>query len=95
MAILVIEYRVEDYGWWKGVFDQDPLQRKARGGTGHWIHRDPTDANHFLFGMTFGSVAEAESFRDLPAFQQVWEASGAGQSWVLEEAEAIAYVDKR
>jgi hypothetical protein len=41
--------------------------------------------------MTFRSVAEAEAFRDLPEFQQVWEASGAGQSWVLEEAETISY----
>jgi hypothetical protein len=31
MAVLVIEYRVEDFEWWKGVFDRDPLGRKERG----------------------------------------------------------------
>ena len=91
MAVLVIEYRVDDYAWWKGVFDQDPLGRKSHGGTGHWIHQDPDDPNHFLLGMHFGIAEEARAFRDLPEFQQVWEASGAGQAWVLDETESVTY----
>jgi hypothetical protein len=91
MAILVIEYNVDDYGAWKQVFDRDPLGRKERGGVGHWLYCDPDDASHFLLGMAFRTAAEAQAFRDLPAFQQVWEISGAGQSWVVEETEAVTY----
>lgn len=91
MAILLIEYRVADFGGWKRVFDQDPLRRSDHGVTGHTLYRDPDDPDHFLLSMEFRSVDEAKGFRDLPAFQQVWEMSGAGASWVAEETEAATY----
>lgn len=91
MADLLIEYRVADFADWKRVFDQDPLGRKDHGGTGHTIYRDADDPNHFLLSMAFRSAGEAKTFRDLPAFQQVWEPSGAGASWVVEQTEAVVY----
>lgn len=91
MTILLIEYRVADFAGWKRVFDQDPLGRAHHGVTSHTLYRDPGDPGHFLLSMAFRSVDEAKRFRDLPAFQQVWEVSGAGASWVVEEAEAATY----
>jgi quinol monooxygenase YgiN len=91
MAILFIEYRVTDFAGWKRVFDQDPLRRSEHGVTTHTLYRDPDDPDHFLLSMRFRSVDEAKRFRDLPAFQQVWEVSGAGASWVLEEGEAVTF----
>ncbi len=90
MTTLLIEYLVADFGEWKGVFDADPLGRKDHGVTGHTIYQDPDDRNHFLLAMTFGSAEDARAFRDLPEFQAVWEMSGAGQSWVVEQTEHAA-----
>ena len=91
MAKLVIEYRVADYDDWKEMFDRDPMGRGDHGVRGHAIHVDPDDRNHFLLAMDFDSTNEARRFRDLPAFQQVWDVSGAGASWILEGVEAMAY----
>jgi hypothetical protein len=92
----MIEYRlpteaVSDYDDWKSVFDTDPVGRKAHGATRHSIHHDHDDQNHFILTMEFGSLEEARSFLDHPMLKQSWEISGAGQSWLLEEAETITY----
>ena len=90
---LLIEYRVDDYQDWKDVFDRDPLGRAAHGATGHTILHDPDVAGHFLLALTFAAVDDARSFRDLPAFRQVWEMSGAGESWIVEQTEAVEYAN--
>jgi hypothetical protein len=41
--------------------------------------------------MAFRSADNAKRFRDLPAFQAIWEVSGAGQAWILEPTEAVNY----
>ena len=91
MAVLVIEYRVTDFAGWKVVFDQDPLRRHEHGAIGHAIYADPHDRDHVLLLIDFQSADDARSFRDLPALQRVWEISGAGASWVLDEVETATY----
>jgi hypothetical protein len=96
MAILMIEYHlpteaVANYADWKQVFDTDPVGRKSHGATGHAIHRDHSDANHFMLIMEFSTVEEAQSFLNEPMLKQSWEISGAGRSWLLEEAETTTY----
>ena len=91
MAILMIEYQVPDYAGWKQIFDKDPMGRKPRGVTQHWIYKDADDPNHIMLSMEFGSAEEARTFLNEPAFQQVWDRSGARQAWVLEAAEAATY----
>ena len=92
----MIEYRlptdaVSNYEDWKVVFDTDPVGRKAHGATRHRIHQDVNDSNHFLLSMEFPTVAEANGFLNEQALKQSWRISGARDSWVLEEAEAISY----
>jgi hypothetical protein len=96
MAILMIEYRlptaaVSDYADWKAVFDTDPVGRKGHGATRHWVYHDDTDPNHFMLSMEFPTVERARGFLNEPMLKQSWEISGAGASWVLEEAEAVFY----
>jgi hypothetical protein len=91
MAVLLIDYRVEDFDGWKAVFDQDPLGRRSHGVTHHRLYRDADDPEHLLLSLEFPSADQARRFRDLPALQAVWEVSGAGQAWVLGEAEAATY----
>jgi uncharacterized protein YciI len=86
MTILLVEYRVEDFGSWKAVFDSDPMDRAAHGVTKHWIHRDPDDPNHYMVGMEFATHEQAQAFRE--ALAPVWEMSGAGQAWILEPTES-------
>ena len=87
MAMLLIEYRVGDFAEWKTIFDQDPLGRSTHGVTRLWIYQDPDDPNHLMVSLEFPSTDQARSFLTLPALQQVWERSGAGRAWVLQETE--------
>jgi hypothetical protein len=96
LATLMIEYRlptpaVPDFADWKQVFDTDPVGRKAHGATRHRIGQDPDDPNHFILGIEFRSVEEANGFLNEPMLRGSWELSGAGQAWVLEEAETVTY----
>ena len=85
MTILMIEYRVEDFNRWKAVFDSDPMDRTSHGLVKHWIDRDPDDPNHHMLRMEFVGAEQAEAFRQVLA--PMWEASGAGQAWILEQVE--------
>jgi hypothetical protein len=85
MTILMIEYHVEDFNRWKAVFDSDPMDRTSYGVVKHWIYRDPDDPNHHMLGMEFATAGQAREFR--VALAPMWEISGAGQGWVLEQAE--------
>ena len=95
-AILVIEYRlptdaVPDYAAWKRVFDTDPVGRKAHGATRHWIHQSHADPNRFMLSIEFPSTEAAEAFLNEPTLKHSWEISGAGQAWVVRQAESITY----
>ena len=85
MTILMIEYRVEDFNRWKSVFDSDPMDRTSRGVVKHWIYRDPDDPNHHVLGMEFVGTEQTKAFRQ--ALAPMWEVSGAGQAWILEQVE--------
>jgi heme-degrading monooxygenase HmoA len=91
MAILMIEYQVPDFVGWKQIFDKDPIGRAPRGVTRHWIYQASDDPDHVVVSMEFASADDASRFLDEPAFQQVWDRSGARQAWVLVEAEAVTY----
>jgi hypothetical protein len=86
MSILLIEYRAEDVVGWRAIFDQDPMGRTQHGVIRHWIYQDCEDPNHIMLSLEFPSVDEAKRFRK--ALESVWEVSGAGQAWVLEQAAA-------
>jgi uncharacterized protein len=85
MTILMIEYHVEDFNPWKAVFDSDPMDRTSYGVVKHWIYRDPDDPNHHMLGMEFATAQQAKEFR--AALAPMWEVSGAGQAWILEQVE--------
>jgi hypothetical protein len=96
MAMLIIEYRlptdaVPGYEEWKKVFDTDPVDRGGHGATRHWIYRDEVDPNHFMLSIEFPTVDDAREFLNEPMLKQSWEISGARDSWVLREAEAVNY----
>ena len=81
----MIEYHVEDFNRWKAVFDSDPMDRTSYGVVKHWIYGDPDDPNHHMLGMEFATSQQAKEFRE--ALAPMWEVSGAGQAWILEQVE--------
>jgi uncharacterized protein len=85
MTILMIDYHVEDFNRWQAVFDSDPMDRTSHGVVKHWIYRDPDDSNHHMLGMEFVGAEQAKAFRQ--ALAPMWEVSGAGQAWILEQVE--------
>jgi uncharacterized protein len=85
MTTLMIDYHVEDFDGWKAVFDKDPMDRTSHGVVKHWIYRDPDDPSHHVLGMDFAGVGQAKAFRQ--ALAPMWEISGAGQAWILEQVE--------
>jgi hypothetical protein len=89
MAILLIEYRVTDAAEWKAVFDRDPMGRRQHGVTHHWIYQDCDDPNHLMLSPEFRSAEKAKTFRTV--LQPVWDMSGAGQAWLLQEFGAPTY----
>ena len=87
MTILMIEYHVEDFNRWKGVFDSDPMDRTSYGVVKHWIYRDPEDPAHHMLGMEFATAEQTKEFRE--ALAPMWEVSGARHAWILEQAEEV------
>jgi hypothetical protein len=71
------------------MFDADPFDRKAYGATRHCIYQSCDDVNHLMVGLEFSSAEAAMTF--VEALQPVWGVSGAGQAWVLQEAELATY----
>jgi uncharacterized protein YciI len=87
VTILMIDYHVEDFNGWKAMFDADPMDRMSHGVVRHWIFRDTDDPNHLVLRMEFADAEQAKAFRE--ALAPIWEVSGAGQAWILEQVEHV------
>jgi hypothetical protein len=59
-----MRYELDDYNAWRTMFDKHPLDRKGSGATGYRISRDVANDAAVLVDLEFGTVAQAEAFRD-------------------------------
>ena len=85
MTILMIEYDVEDFNRLEGgVRLRSNGPHVVRGRQALDLPR-PDDPNHHMLGMEFATAQQAKEFR--AALAPMWEVSGAGQAWNLEEVE--------
>ena len=64
MAIMVMNFEVDDYNTWKAMFDQDPVGRQAAGATGHTVSRGVDNPNEGFVRVDFPSVEQAKAFRE-------------------------------
>jgi len=64
MAIMVMNFEVDDYDTWKAMFDQDPVGRKENGATGHIVSRATENPNEAFVRVEFPSVEQAAAFRE-------------------------------
>jgi hypothetical protein len=64
MAIMVMNFEVDDYDTWKEMFDADPVGRQASGATGHIVSRAVDNPNEAFVRVEFPTAAEASAFRE-------------------------------
>ena len=64
MAIMIMNFEVDDYDAWKAMFDDDPVGRRASGATGHMVSRGVENPNEGFVRVDFPSVEQAQAFRE-------------------------------
>lgn len=64
VAILVMNFEVDDYDTWKAMFDEDPAGRRQSGATGHVLSRAVDNPNEGFVRVEFPSVEQAKAFRE-------------------------------
>ena len=76
MAIMVMNFEVDDYDAWKPQFDADPAGRKDHGATGHVVSRSVENPNEVFVRVEFPSADQATTFRDGLVASGVMERAG-------------------
>jgi hypothetical protein len=64
VAIMVMNFEVDDYDAWKAMFDDDPVGREKHGATGHVVSRAVDNPNESFIRVDFPSVEQAQAFRE-------------------------------
>jgi hypothetical protein len=94
VAIVLVNFEIDDYDAWKPTFDEDPAGRKQSGATGHMISRAADNPNEVFIRVEFPSVDQAKQFRQRLLDSGVLERAGAriktGPT-VAELAETVTY----
>jgi hypothetical protein len=63
VAIVLLNFEIDDYDAWKPMFDQDPAGRRDSGATSHMISRAADNPNDVFIRVEFPSVEQAKAFR--------------------------------
>ena len=63
MAMVFLNFEVDDYDAWKQMFDKDPAGRKDSGATSHKISRAADNPNDVFIRVEFPAVDQARAFR--------------------------------
>lgn len=64
MAILFLNFEVDDYDAWKPGFDEDPAGRAQAGATSYKIARSVENPNEVFIRVEFPTVDQAKTFRE-------------------------------
>ena len=64
MALMLMNFEVDDFDAWKTMFDADPVGRAAAGATGHIVSRAVDNPNEGFIRVEFPSVDQAKAFRE-------------------------------
>jgi hypothetical protein len=76
VAIVVLNFEVDDYDAWKPVFDQDPAGRRESGATGYVVSRAVDNPNEVFIRVEFPSVEQGKAFRERLIASGAMERSG-------------------
>jgi len=89
VAIMVMNFEVDDYSTWKSGFDEDPVGRQASGATGYTVSRAADNPNEVFVRVDFPSVEQAKAFRERLTTSGVMERAGMR----LKAGPTVAEVD--
>lgn len=64
MAIMLMNFEVDDYDTWKTMFDEDPAGRAQSGAVSHAVSRSVDNPNEAFIRVEFPSVDQANAFRE-------------------------------
>lgn len=64
MAIMVMNFEVDDFDAWKEMFDSDPVGRAAGGAVSHVVSRAVDNPNEGFIRVEFPSAEQASAFRE-------------------------------
>jgi len=94
MAMLILNFEIDDFDAWKPRFDEDPAGRAQSGATGHVVSRAVENPNEVFIRIEFPSVEQATTFRERLIGSGALERSGmrlkSGPT-VVDVAEATTY----
>jgi hypothetical protein len=94
MAIVLLNFEIDDYDAWKPMFDEDPAGRQQSGAINHSISRGVDNANDVFIRVEFPSVDQAQTFREKLLDSGVLDRVGAKVKLgpvVAEVAETVTY----
>jgi hypothetical protein len=94
MTVLVIRYRVQDYGAWKAVFDADALTRRAHGSQREQVFHDVADAEEVLVYLEWDDAERAQLFARSDDLRDAMVHSGVVDRpdvWILKEVNRAAF----
>lgn len=64
MALMLMNFEVDDFDTWKKGFDEDPVGRQAAGATAYMISRAVDNPNEGFIRVDFPSADQAKAFRE-------------------------------
>jgi hypothetical protein len=94
VAIVLLNFEVEDYDAWKPLFDKDPAGRSESGATSHKISRAVDNPKEVFIRVEFPSVDQAKAFRQRLLDSGALDRGGMkvkNGPVVAEEAETVTY----
>jgi hypothetical protein len=94
MTVLVIRYRVQDFGTWKTVFDEEVDDRRAHGSRRERIFHDVADAQEVLVYLEWDDAERAQLFARSDNLRDAMVHSGVVDRpdvWILKEVDRTAF----
>ena len=94
MAIVLLNFEIDDYDAFKQRFDEDPAGRREGGAISHAISRAVDNPNDVFIRTEFPSVEQAKAFRQRLIDSGVLDRVGATMKLgpvVADVAEKVTY----
>ena len=94
MATMFVRHKVNDYGNWKGIYDEFASVRKEKGVTGASVHRDANDSNTIIVTHQFKDLNAATAFANSEELKTAMANAGVAgppEIWFSEDIEQTPY----
>jgi quinol monooxygenase YgiN len=91
---MFVRHKVNDYGNWKGVYDEFASTRQEKGVTGASVHRDANDPNTIIVTHRFKDIKAATAFANSEELKSAMASAGVAgppEIWFTEDMEQTSY----